>query len=335
MASLRQLAGRRFTSVKEPPEAKVMNHKRILTLDGGGIKGVFAASFLAALEDQIQRPIRSYFDMLCGTSTGGIIALALGLGIPARKIRDLYRDWGQTVFKGDGTARRVQHFFRSKYQSFPLQRALQNVFGESVMADSTVRLVIPSYDLQNGSVYIYKTRHHPRFVMDYHEKMVTVALATSAAPTYFPPHRDPSGIALIDGGMWANNPVAVAVVEAIGVLGWDRSQIRILSVGCTQEAMNVSGGSPAWSGKFYWAGKVADLFLAGQSSGALGMAQWLIGEKNLHRVNQVVASNQFALDAAKEITNLEGLGAYNARHHAPVLLPTFFSIPADPFTPIK
>src|SRR6266581_1339825 len=223
-----------------------MNSKRILALDGGGIKGVFAASFLAALEDQIQQPIRNYFDMMSGTSTGGIIALSLGLGVPAREITKLYQNWGQTVFKGDGALRRVRHLFRSKYKSFPLRRALQEVFGESVMGDSTVRLVIPSFDLQTGTVYIYKTRHHPRFVADYREKMLSVALATSAAPTYYPPHRDSCGVALIDGGIWANNPVAVAVVEAIAVLGWDRSQIRVLSVGCTQEAINVSGGSPTW-----------------------------------------------------------------------------------------
>src|SRR5260370_4021472 len=219
-----------------------MHYLRILPLDRGGIKGVFAASFLATLEDQVDVPIGNYFDLVSGTSTGGIIALALGLGLPARDILEIYREGGTTVFDGENTWARLRHFVRRKYGSLPLQNALDRVFGDRTLGESHLRLVIPCFNLQPGTVHIYKTPHHPRFTTDYKEKMTTVALATSAAPTYFPPHRSPSGITLIDGGMWANKPVAVAVVEAIGVLGWERNNLKILSLGCTQEVVDVSGG---------------------------------------------------------------------------------------------
>src|SRR5438876_10207272 len=98
-----------------------MSYRRILTLDGGGIKGVFAASFLATLEDQVDAPIGNYFDLVSGTSTGGIIALALGLGLPARDILGISREWGKKVFGGENVWRRVRHFFRRQYISLHLQ----------------------------------------------------------------------------------------------------------------------------------------------------------------------------------------------------------------------
>jgi len=133
--------------------------------------------------------------------------------------------------------------------------------------------------------------------------------------------------------MWANNPVAVAAVEAISVLGWERHSLKILSLGCTREVIDVSGGSSFWSGKLYWASKVVDLFLAGQSSGALGMAEWLAGRNNLYRVNETVPSGSFSLDGVRQIADLQGLGAYSARFHAPKLIPIFLNVPAEPFSP--
>jgi len=308
-------------------------YRRILTLDGGGIKGVFAASFLSSLEQGLENSIGNYFDLISGTSTGAIIALALGLGLPVRDVLRLYEDLGQGVFRQDDVPHRFLHFFQRKYDSALLQSALTGIFGDHKIGDSRVRLVIPSLNLQNGTVHIYKTRHHPRFSSDYKEELVKVALASSAAPSYFSPQRSSAGIALVDGGMWANNPVAVAVVEAIGALGWDRNELRVLSVGCTQPTMDISGGSRHWSGKFYWASRIANVFLAGQSSGALGMAEWLAGTDNIYRIIETVAEGAFTLDGTKRIIDLRGLGAARARHESPRLLPVFFDEPAEAFVP--
>jgi patatin-like phospholipase/acyl hydrolase len=73
--------------------------RRILTIDGGGIKGVFPAAFLATLENELGAPIGDYFDLIAGTSTGGIIAMGLGLGLTARELHGLYRDAGRRIFK--------------------------------------------------------------------------------------------------------------------------------------------------------------------------------------------------------------------------------------------
>src|SRR6266700_677141 len=157
--------------------------RRILTIDGGGIKGVFPAAFLATLEDELGGPIADYFDLIAGTSTGGIIAIGL---------------------------------FRAKYTNGALRRVLVDAFGERYLGESKTRLLIPSLNLAAERVHLYKTSHHPKLVTDYKVPAVEVALATVAAPTYFPIHMSPEGVPYIDGSMWARNPLGLAVIEAIG-----------------------------------------------------------------------------------------------------------------------
>ena len=206
--------------------------RRILVIDGGGIKGVFPASFLAALEETLDlESVGRYFDLIVGTSTGGIIALGLGLGISGRDILAFYEGHGPAIFSGSRKLRGYRSWFRSKYDPLPLRKALETVFGTKSLGHSTRRLVVPSLDLAKGEVHIWKTAHHPRFQTDYRTSAVDVAMATAAAPTYFPTHRLASGIPLVDGGTWANNPIAIAVVEAIGILGWSPDELRVLSIG--------------------------------------------------------------------------------------------------------
>jgi hypothetical protein len=196
-----------------------------------------------------------------------------------------------------------------------------------------LRLVIPSLNLESGEVHIFKTSHHPRLEVDYKVKAVDVALATAAAPTYFPSHRLGAGIPLVDGGMWANNPVTVGVVEAIGMLGWDPKDIRVLSLGCTSPPFNIDKGR-AWSlGNLYWASRIADVFMAGQTSAALGMTQHLIGKQNVSRISPVVPEGRYGLDGVSGLWSLRGLGAAEARKAIPELRPVFFEQAAEPFEP--
>ncbi|GAB3141675.1 CBASS cGAMP-activated phospholipase [Marisediminicola antarctica] len=192
--------------------------KRILSIDGGGIKGVFPAAFLADLETELDAPLASYFDLITGTSTGGIIALALGIGIPAIDILRFYEERGPEIFRGGKGLGRLKQLVSAKYNPAPLRAALIDVFGDRKLGECKTRLMIPSLDLETGAVHVMKTAHHPRFERDYKLSVVDVALATAAAPTYFPTHRLAAGIPLVDGGMWANNPMGAAAVEALGIL---------------------------------------------------------------------------------------------------------------------
>lgn len=306
--------------------------KKILALDGGGIKGVFPASFLAELEQDLERPIGEYFDLIVGTSTGGIIALGLGLGLSAKDVLGFYETRGPEIFAGGKWTRKLRQLGAAKYDPAPLEAALRDVFGNRLLGESQRRLVVPSLNLETGEVHVYKTSHHSRFVMDYKIPAVEVALATAAAPTYFPTYRSSAGLPLVDGGMWANNPVGPAVVEAIGVLQWTADELRVLSLGCTTEPLNAKAGRTRRLGLNYWATKLVDVFMAGQSSASLGTAQLLAGHKNVVRISPFVANRRFALDATKEIQALRGLGYSEARKAAP-LLDVFFTEPAEAFEP--
>lgn len=307
--------------------------KRILTIDGGGIKGVFPASFLATVEDSISDNVADYFDLIVGTSTGGIIALGLGLGLSAKEILAFYEEHGPPIFKGNRVFGWLKWWGITKYNGNTLKAALETCFGNKKLGDSTKRLVIPSFNLENGEVYIYKTAHHCRLERDYKEKVVDVALATTSAPTYFPTHRSIAGIPLIDGGMWANNPVGMSVVEAITLLGWPRDSLKVLSLGCTTEPLNVRLGRSIPLGKFYWASKLRDVFMHAQSHSSLGTAKLLAGHNNIIRIDEKVSQGKFSLDNIKEIDFLKGAGTSKARQALPELRKIFLGDHAETFIP--
>lgn len=175
--------------------------RRILSMDGGGIKGVVPVSLLAHMEEALTHPIADYFDLVVGTSTGAIIALALGLGLSARETLAFYEKRGPEIFYGNRRFQACQSWFRAKYNPRPLRTALKDVFGERTLGESKKRLVIPSFNIDTGEVHVWKTAHDPRFERDYKSLAVDVALSTAAAPTYFPTHQLACGTPLIDGGM--------------------------------------------------------------------------------------------------------------------------------------
>src|SRR2546421_322040 len=122
--------------------------RRVLSIDGGGIKGAFPGSFLATLEESTSGSIADHFDLIVGTSTGGIIALALGLGFTAAEVLEFYEKLGPLVFAGGRLVRAIRWVGLSKYESGPLRRALESKFGERRLGESKTRLVVPATNLE-------------------------------------------------------------------------------------------------------------------------------------------------------------------------------------------
>jgi patatin-like phospholipase/acyl hydrolase len=306
--------------------------KKILVIDGGGIKGVFPASFLAQVEESAGRNVADFFDLIVGTSTGGIIALGLGMGFTAREMLRFYEDLGPTVFRGSRLMNMLRHLHAAKYRTEPLRKALEAKFGDRTLGQSAKRLVIPSVNLITGEVHIYKTAHHSRLGRDYRERVVDVALATSAAPTYFPTHHSASGLPLIDGGVWANNPMGIAAVEAISMLGWQAGDFQMLSLGCTEEPLNIRETARRGSGRTQWALRIVDVMQKAQSSSSLGIAQHLARHENVVRISPTVSSGRYGLDVTDQIAELRGLGDSEARRCRPAVA-HFFTEEASPFEP--
>jgi patatin-like phospholipase/acyl hydrolase len=266
---------------------------QILCLDGGGLKGLFSAAVLAEIESDHAVTVADHFDLIVGTSTGGLIALALGAGLSPAQVVDFYVTHGPSIFP-TGRGRSLRQCVRSKHSSGPLRLALQAVLGDRLLGDSRKRLVIPAYSLDENDVYLFKTPHHPRFHRDGRELMVDVALATTAAPTYLPAARLRNH-RLVDGGVWANNPTLVAVVEALTVLGADPSDCSVLSLGTT-DPVSLVGSRLDRGGLLQWALPSSRLFLRAQAYSSLHMAEHLLGRDRVTRIDPVVPDGLFQLD---------------------------------------
>lgn len=284
---------------------------RILSLDGGGIKGTFSAAFLAMLEELTGKSVVRHFDLIAGTSTGGIIALALGLGLPAQEVLGFYLEHGPKIFPVTGVRRRaLRHWVRSKHRVDALRTAVSEILGDRRLGESQTRLVIPAFDAVSGDIRLFKTAHHPRFKLDYRWRASDVALATSAAPTYFPVFHsgDRTGSRFIDGGIWANNPTAVAVTEAVGVLGVDPQVIEVLSVGTTTEPFHVPKRIVS-GGRLSWLRPGLKLLMQAQEAGSAGLAHAITEHTGrLVRINETTKPGRFKLDGSAEIEELTSLG---------------------------
>jgi patatin-like phospholipase/acyl hydrolase len=213
---------------------------RILSLDGGGIKGIYTAEMLRRCEETFGKGelLARYFDMIAGTSTGGIIALGLGLGIPMADITAFYRDDGRRIFpplpgRWPGKVQQFWTWLRGpKLMHEELEKALKRRFGEQLLGNSNTRLVIPAFMMPKTEIAVFKTDHHEDFRTDYLTPMWKVARATSAAPTYLKGlEHQASGRIFIDGGVWANNPVMVALVDALSAYDLTFGQIEVFSIG--------------------------------------------------------------------------------------------------------
>lgn len=303
---------------------------QILALDGGGYRGLFSAAVLAAFEEDLGRPVVEHFDLVTGTSTGGIIALALGAGLSPREVIEFYETHGRSIF-ARSWLRRLKHPFRAKYPAGPLRVALEGVFGDRTMAQSSVRLVVPSYSLTDDRVYLFKTPHNERLRRDWRVPMVDVAMATSAAPTYFPAFKFDHQ-RLVDGGVWANSPTTVGIAEAVSMCGASLDTIRVFSLGTTSDlkprARRLNRG-----GLIQWSTTGADVLLHGQSVAACNLAVHLIGESRVLRVDPVVPPGLLRLDGVNP-DELIGRARAESRRCLPKFCDVFGDHRAPPFHPM-
>ena len=272
---------------------------RILSLDGGGIRGIFPAAILADLESKYLdgASVAEYFDLITGTSTGGILALGMAAGMRASELLDLYMTRGKEIFPPEHRAiRKFFQYIKTAYRREPLDRVLEEVLGESKLRDSLARLCIPSLDWKYGDVYVFKTPHHPDYKRDGDEPMTKVAAATSAASTFLKPVED--GYIFADGGVWANNPIMIGLVEALSTFKTKRTDIVILSIGCGEDPYTISRMQRWLGGKLVWSSMIFAA-MHFQSMNALGQAGLLIGRDRIIRLDPP-SGGQIDLDNWKQ-----------------------------------
>ncbi|MDO8366139.1 MAG: CBASS cGAMP-activated phospholipase [Saprospiraceae bacterium] len=219
---------------------------KILTIDGGGVKGLYSATILNKFEDYFGKRCTDCFDLICGTSTGGLIAMALSLKIPASHVVGIYENRSAEIFPAKSKLRRLfrQIIWRGIHTDKGLIRVLDDLFGDRTLSESNNLLCIPSFSFTEYRPVVFRRDHSDLFRHN-QLKYKDVALATSAAPTYLPmaelseyDHKQ-----MIDGGVWANNPALVGLAEALRYFvgeGKPYDQIQLLSI----PSLNARKGNP-------------------------------------------------------------------------------------------
>ncbi len=245
---------------------------KILSIDGGGIKGLYSSTILRHLEEKYECNIGDYFDLLCGTSTGGLIALALSLNIPASKICEFYRLEGPKIFPKQNKVIGFlkQALLNGKYSDIPLKKSLHQIFGDRKIGESNNLLCIPSYSITFADNYVFKFDHEEgELKRDNNIPYVDVALATSAAPTFFPLAEIEAfkSNQFIDGGVWGNNPTLTGLIEALKyfVPSEKFSSIKLLSISCIN-LYDGKGKSKRQRSFRHWKSDLFQTSITGQSN---------------------------------------------------------------------
>lgn len=286
-----------------------MTPYRILSIDGGGIRGLLSAVLLDRLVAAVPGWLDNV-DLFAGTSTGGILVLGLAKGLPPSAVANLYRQDAQRVF--------APNFFRwlwdwagwrgAKYDNAGLRGALDELLGPITLGDLPRHVLVPTFDLDNQGAKGLPRSWKPKFFhnfpgpdSDAAERVVDVAVRTSAAPTYFPTYQG-----YIDGGVMANNPSMAALAQALDPSTGNQSldAVRLLSMGTGSNPTFLAGDRLDW-GKVQWAEPIIEAMI----DGTMGVADYqcarLLGQR-YHRLAPVL-TEVIPLDAADKAERLVAL----------------------------
>lgn len=302
---------------------------QILSLSGGGYLGLYTASVLAELEEKAKRPLRECFDLIAGTSIGGLVALALAAGVPAAVIRDAIAGHGSELFstllpkRGPvSTLRFLISVFRPQYEPEKLRSIIDHLVGQDLTIGSLQNnVIVPAVNLTNGQPKVFKTPHHHTFEYDWRLKVSDVALATSAAPTYFPLAKIGHEL-FADGGLFANSPDLLAAHEAMHFFGEIETSLRLLSVGTTTSRFSFSHARGQNYGVWKWArdARLVNVIIASQQQLTDFMMRHRFGGEYV-RIDAVPSREQerdLGLDiATKSATEtIRGLAESTVREYA-------------------
>jgi patatin-like phospholipase/acyl hydrolase len=271
---------------------------RVLSIDGGGIRGMIPALVLAELEDRTGKPASSLFDLIAGTSTGGILACALAKPDPAsaQRLVDLYEQEGPKIFNRTIWQRihSVEGLADEKYDATALDDALTRYLGDSRLRDTVVDVLIPSYDTEGRRPEFFKSTR-ARESPDRDFALRDVARATASAPTYFQPaHLEDRP--LIDGGVFAVNPAMCAIAEVLRY--HPDAEIVLVSLGTGQLTRPFGYDQVKDWGLFEWARPMIDIVFDGASDAVDYQLTQVLGEPRFFRFQTELTNASDDLDDA-------------------------------------
>lgn len=312
---------------------------RILSIDGGGIRGILPLAFLAELERRYLQgnSVARHFDLIAGTSTGGIIALGLAKGMTANDLLKIYTERGKEVFPDLNLVQKLlwsaAGYFVNRCDTEKLYKLIDEIVGETKLWESQRRICIPSAETRHLEPFIFKTPHHPDYKLDYKQDMSFIAKTTSAAPGHFRFAEGGDGFEFIDGGVWANNPSMVAVADALSCFDINREQIRLLSLGCGRSDFEMSWTRKAFGGLLFWAKLILETMHI-QSHNVIGQCRLICGGDRVLRVDPFLRNAIPLWDWRRSRDELPKIGAEFVDSIGSVVESSFFQDEASPLVPI-
>ncbi len=306
----------------------------IVSFDGGGYRGLFAAHLIKRIQEELEIDWRSRVGLLAGTSTGAILAAGLACGIPCCRLVEFFETHGKAIF----TRRHLSRLdpltlFTSRYSSTRLADALNGVFGDTTLGDVPVPLVLPAVDIGNGCVHVFKSKYDDSFVRDPGVRLADAILASCSAPTYFDPIVVGDKYQLVDGGLWANNPCLVAAIDAHYRLEVPFGDMRILSIGTGKSKVFYPLSAVSWRDRLLrncqgWGfatrwqrTKLIDLILNLQADTAYNSLCLLLGESPLQptRVLRLTfeSDQPLPMESARHGRDWVAKADHCFTHHAP------------------
>ena len=282
---------------------------RVLAIDGGGIRGLIPALVLAELERRANRPVHELFDLIAGTSTGGILACALCAPnpMPAAEVAEIYEEAGPAIFDRSvwQRIRSAEGLLDEKYDAGALDRALERFLAGKRLAETQPELIVPAYDMSAPGPYFFKTRK-AREQADEDFPLTVVARATAAAPTYFEP-LPADERALVDGGVFAVNPAMSAFAEVLRF--HPSAEVVLLSLGTGERTRRRSFADVKDWGLVEWARPILDVVFDGSSDAVDYQLRHVLGEERYWRLQVELTRASDDLDDASP-ENLRELRAH-------------------------
>ncbi|MBA2349835.1 MAG: patatin-like phospholipase family protein [Solirubrobacterales bacterium] len=267
---------------------------RVLSIDGGGIRGIIPALVLTEIEARTGRQVHELFDLVAGTSTGGVLACALTRpgAAPARELVELYRTEGPRIFHRSAAhrLRSADGLLEEKYDDRALVDALDRYLGDGLLSEATTRTLVTAYDLEARAPHFFKSWRH-----DLDGPRPQVARATAAAPTYFEPLRL-GAMSLVDGGVFATNPAMCAYAESVRLHGLPPS--FVLSLGTGSQMRPIHHEQAASWGLVQWVRPVIDVVFDGVSDTVSYQLERLMPDDRVVRLQTDLDLASDALDDA-------------------------------------
>ncbi len=283
---------------------------RILSLDGGGIRGLYSAQMLKNIEDKCGIDLYNDFDLIIGTSTGSILAGAIAQRINLDTVISLYQNEGKNIFKKRWFSR--SGLFTSKYRPEPLQAQLKSIFNNTVLGDIEKPLLICATDIGNSSQFVFKTTFNNQkdgngnpkvLVRDKDIALYDAIMASSSAPIFFPPHKV-GNFLLSDGGLWANSPVLVALAEAKKIFNAEPKDVVVVSIGTGVEENDYHIDTKLWGFLTGWKrSKLISTILNLQTKVNSSLLNFLMPKENILRLT-FTSDKTLPLDDTTQNKNL-------------------------------